>query len=139
MPYDEAQMNKQLSNRILELARAICPLNFERRTSHAAFLVKKSKIVHIGINLAKSHPITKNHPYHEYQQTGIHAELNACLKSGKEDLSKYKLIVIRINRHNKTTNSKPCVGCQGILKQFNVGEVWYSTDNDSIEQLNIYG
>lgn len=122
-------------NRTIDLAKALCPLNFERRTSHIAFLIKKSKIVHIGINRAKSHPITKNHPYHEYQQTGVHAELNVCIKSGKDDLFKYKLIVIRINRHNQTTNSKPCIGCQGILKQFNVGEVWYSTNNESLEQL----
>lgn len=129
-------MNKQLSNRVLELARTICPLNFERRTSHVAFLVKKNKIVQIGINLAKSHPITKNYKYQDHQHTGVHAELNVCIKSGKEDLSKYKLVVIRINRHNQTTNSKPCIGCQGVIKQFGVGQVWYSTDNGNFEQLN---
>lgn len=129
-------MNKHLAKRTIDLAKALCPLNLERRTSHVAFLIKKSKIVHIGINLAKSHPLTKNHKYQEHQHTGVHAELNACIKSGKENLSKYKLVVIRINRSNQMTNSKPCLGCQGILKQFNVGEVWYSTDNESLEQLN---
>lgn len=129
-------MNKHLAKRTIDLAKALCPLNFERRTSHVAFLIKKSKIVHIGINLAKSHPLTKNHKYQEHQHTGVHAELNACIKSGKENLNKYKLVVIRINRSNQMTNSKPCLGCQGILKQFNVGEVWYSTDNESLEQLN---
>lgn len=129
-------MNKHLAKRTIDLAKAMCPLNFERRTSHVAFLVKKSKIVHIGVNLAKSHPITMEHEYQEYQHTGVHAELNVCIKSGKENLRKYKLVVIRINRHNKMTNSKPCLGCQGIINQFDVGEVWYSTDEGSFEKLN---
>jgi deoxycytidylate deaminase len=130
------QMNKHLAKRTINLAKAMCPLNLERRTSHIAFLIKKSKIVHIGFNLAKSHPITKNYKYQEHQHTGVHAELNACIKSGKENLNKYKLIVIRINRSNTITNSKPCIGCQGIIKQFNVGQVWYSTDKGNFEQLN---
>lgn len=129
-------MNKHLAKRTIDLAKAMCPLNFERRTSHVAFLVKKSKIVHIGVNLAKSHPMTMEHKYQEHQHTGVHAELNVCIKSGKENLSKYKLVVIRINRHNKMTNSKPCLGCQGIINQFDVGEVWYSTDEGSFEKLN---
>ena len=128
-------MNKNLERRTMQLAKAMCPLNIERRTSHVAFLVKKSKIVHIGINLAKSHPITKGHKYQDHQHTGVHAEVNACIKSGKENLNKYKLIVIRINRNNQIKNSKPCLGCQGIINQFGVNEVWYSTDSGNFEQM----
>ena len=128
-------MNKHLERRTIDLAKAMCPLNIERRTSHIAFLVKKSKIVHIGINLAKSHPITKGHNYKDYQHTGIHAEVNACVKSGKENLNKYKLIVVRINRNDEIKNSKPCLGCQGIINQFAVGEVWYSNDAGGFKQL----
>ena len=129
------QMNKHLATRTLDLAKAACPLNFERRASHIAFLIKKNRIVHIGLNSAKSHPITKGHQYKDYQHTGVHAELNVCIKSGKENLNKYKLVVVRINRLNQIKYSKPCIGCQGIIHQFNVGEVWYSTDDGIFEQL----
>jgi deoxycytidylate deaminase len=128
-------MNKHLERRTIDLAKAMCPLNIERRTSHVAFLVKKSKIVHIGVNLAKSHPITKGHKYKDYQHTGIHAEVNVCIKSGKENLNKYKLIVVRIGRNNDIKNSKPCIGCQGVIHQFNICEVWYSTDAGNLEKM----
>ena len=129
-------MNKHLAMRTLDLAKAMCPINFERRASHIAFLIKGRKIVHVGMNTAKSHPRTREHKYLEYQHTGVHAELNVCIKSGKEDLSKYKLVIIRVNRNDEITNSKPCPGCQSVISQFAVGEVWYSTDKGEFEKLN---
>lgn len=129
-------MNKTLAKRTTDLAMAICPLNLERRTSHIAFLVKQGKIVRIGLNSAKSHPSSLYHGYKDYQHTGLHAELNVCLKSGKENLKKYKMVVIRVNRNNQLENSKPCPGCQSVIKQFNVGEVWYSNSEGNFVKLN---
>jgi hypothetical protein len=48
------------------------------------------------------------------------------MKSGKEDLRDFKMVVLRVDRTGKLNNSKPCCGCQSVIKQFNVGEVWYS-------------
>lgn len=128
-------MNKRLAKRTLDLARAMCPLNYERRVSHVAFLIKRGKIVHIALNSAKSHPISYNHDYKDYQHTGLHAELNVCIKSNKENLSKYKLVAIRVNRHMQIRNSKPCIGCQSVIKQFQIGEVWYSNDNGTFDKM----
>lgn len=128
-------MNKKLTKRTINIAKALCPLNIDRRTSHIAFLIKKSKIVNIAINISKSHPITKKFKYKPLKDIGIHAELGVCIKSGKENLENYKLAVIRINRSNRVTNSKPCIGCQGILEQFKIKDVWYSNDNGNFEKL----
>lgn len=127
-------MNNRLVQRTIDIAMALCPLNLEKRCSHIAFLIKKGKIVHIGMNNAKSHPEIVKYNYDEFQ-SGIHAELNVCMKSGKENLRNYKMVVLRVNRKNKLSDSKPCIGCQHVIRQFDVGEVWYSDSNGNIVAL----
>jgi cytidine deaminase len=67
---------------------------------------------------------------------GLHAELNVCMKSGKEDLRDFKMVVLWVDRTGKLNNSKPCCGCQSVIKQFNVGEVWYSDAKGEIVKQN---
>jgi len=57
------------------------------------------------------------------------------LKSNKEDLSNYKMLVLRIDRKENLTVSKPCPGCQSLISQFNLKEVWYSDKNGNIIKL----
>ena len=128
-------MNSKILKRTIDIAKAMCPLNIEHRCSHIAFLIRCGKIVHICTNSCKSHPKTLEYDYKNHQLVGLHAELNACMKSGREDLRDFKMVVIRFNRNNKMANSKPCCGCQSVIKQFNVGEVWYSTDIGQVIKL----
>ena len=128
-------MNSKILKRTVDIAKAMCPLNLEHRCSHIAFLIKSGKIVHIGTNSCKSHPETLKYDYKNHQLVGLHAELSVCMKSGKEDLRDFKMVVIRFNRNNKMANSKPCCGCQSVIKQFYVGEVWYSTDIGQVIKL----
>lgn len=125
-------MNNKLIKRTVDIAMAMCPLNLEHRCSHMAFLIKSGKIVHIGTNSCKSHPETLKYDYENHQLVGIHAELSVCMKSGKENLRDYKMIVLRVDRNGKLANSKPCCGCQSVIKQFDIGEVWYSDKNGMV-------
>jgi deoxycytidylate deaminase len=112
-------------NKAKQIAHSLCPTNREIRTSHIAFLIKSNIIEKIGVNKKRTHPETKNHPYHE-GIVGIHAELDCLLKMDKEDLSDYNMLVIRVDNNGKLNMSKPCQGCQSLLEQFNIKEVWYS-------------
>ena len=125
-------MNKKIINRTIDIAKALCPENTEHRCSHIAFLIKSSKIVHIGSNSCKSHPKTLQYAYKNHQIVGLHAELAVCMKSGKENLKDYKMVVLRVDRNGKLNNSKPCCGCQSVIKQFNLGEVWYSNSEGQV-------
>ena len=127
-------MNTSVLNRTLKLAHAICPSNREMRSSHVAFLVKGGKIVHIGWNKSRSHPINLRHPYRAISP-GIHAEVDVILKCGHEDLSSYEMIVIRIDRNGVACNSMPCSGCRSVLTQFGVKRVWYSNSDGVIQQM----
>ena len=129
-------MNVKIINRTVDIAKALCPLNLEHRCSHIAFLIKNSKIVHIGTNSCKSHPQTLKYAYKNHQLVGLHAELNVCMKSGKEDLRDYKMLVLRVDRTGKLNNSKPCCGCQSVIKQFNIQEVWHSDHKGEVVQMS---
>lgn len=109
----------------IRLARLICPTNRDQKSSHAAFLVRSNVIEKIGFNKPKTHPINKKHPYN-VGECGIHAELDACLKIDKEDLRDYSMIVIRVDKNNKLNQSRPCRGCQSVISQFGISEVYYS-------------
>jgi Cytidine and deoxycytidylate deaminase zinc-binding region len=130
--YDLRSMNQKTINRTIEIAKALCPLNLQHRCSHIAFLVKCGKIVYIGTNSCKSHPKTLEFAYRNHQMVGLHAELAVCMKSGKEDLQNYELIVLRIDRRGNLNNSRPCCGCQSVIKQFNIHNVYYSNSHGLI-------
>ena len=128
-------MNVKTINRTIDIAKAMCPLNLEHRCSHMAFLIRCGKIVHIGTNSCKSHPETLKYDYKDHQKVGIHAELAVCMKSGKDNLKDYTMIVLRVDRTGKLANSKPCCGCQSVIQQFDVGEVWYSDNKGNVVML----
>ena len=125
-------MNRKIISRTVDIAMALCPLNLEHRCSHIAFLIRCGKIVHIGTNSCKSHPETLKYDYKDHQKVGIHAELSVCMKSGKENLKDYSMVVLRVDRKGNLANSKPCCGCQSVIKQFNIGEVWYSDSKGEV-------
>ena len=125
-------MNSKILKRTVDIAKAMCPLNLEHRCSHMAFLIKCGKIVHIGTNSCKSHPKTLEYDYKNHQLVGLHAELNVCMKSGKENLKDYSMVVLRVDRRGNLANSKPCCGCQSVIKQFNIGDVWYSDSKGDV-------
>ena len=128
-------MNNTVLKRTIQIAFNVSPLNIEGRCSHVAFLVKSGKIIKIGFNRYKTVPITQYHPYHP----GLvckHAEVDVIFKAQKDDLSNYELVVVRINRNGKLAMSKPCTGCQSIIKQFGIKNVWYSTPDGTMEKMN---
>ena len=125
-------MNRKIIGRTVDIAMALCPLNLEHRCSHIAFLIRCGKIVHIGTNSCKSHPETLKYAYKDHQKVGIHAELSVCMKSGKENLKDYSMVVLRVDRKGNLANSKPCCGCQSVIKQFNIGDVWYSDSKGEV-------
>jgi deoxycytidylate deaminase len=110
------------------------PTHREMRTCHISFLIRHGKIIHIGWNKYKTHTFNQNHPY-RHVDCGLHAELDVCLKSGKEDLSDYELLVVRLNVENIFRNSRPCVGCQSVLRQFRIREVFYTNSLGIVEKM----
>ena len=114
--------------------------NFTARTFHATFIVKKNKIQKIGINNKKTHP--RNLKYRYYGRdgedirgdVGIHSELSAILKYGREDCSDCTFINVRIDKNGNPTMSCPCKGCEDVLKQVGYKKVYFTNIKGEFEQ-----
>ena len=130
-------MNGKILNRLTEISIALKPKYQTGRAFHVTFILKKSKIISIGVNnLNKTHPKTKNFKYknNEGYIASIHSELDACLKLGEHDLSHYDIVNIRINNNNKLDNSRPCCGCCSLLTQTGFNKLFYSTRDQSFSE-----
>jgi hypothetical protein len=129
-----------LFNKYVDITKALMSEGFNTKTFHTTFIVKKNKIQKIGINTNKTHPKNLKYAYYSSKgddlrdMVGIHSELSAILKYGKEDCSDCIFINIRIDKNGNATMSKPCRGCQDLLKQVGYKKLYYTNLLGKIEE-----
>ena len=115
-----------------KIAKEICTSNLELRTAHVAFLVRKGVILSLGWNTRKTHPKVLKHPYHE-GALGTHAELKCIVNYGLyENFTSTELLVLRYDRNEVLNISRPCEGCQSVIKMSNIKHVYYSNEKGDI-------
>lgn len=90
---------------------------------HAALLGMKRKIISLGINKEKTHPLQDQYKHSEHCRW-VHAEID-CL-SNTEVPSKHTLYVIRLNGKGNIADSKPCDGCMRFMSDKQIKRVVYS-------------
>jgi deoxycytidylate deaminase len=128
--------------KIIELSYALLPTHGDYRCRHASFIIYKDKIMSIGINNPnKTHPKNlkfgyrnkRNEPINEI--IGIHSELAAVIKFGRQTLQDLDMVNTRIDRNNMLALAKPCIGCQDMLKQLGINRIFFSNNQSRFEQL----
>ena len=121
-------------NDILVQTLPIC-LEMERQKKHVSLIFHKNKLVSIGINQFKTHPLARKYGY---VIDCVHSELDAfnkLPKSYKRGEKRLKLINFRMNRFQQLRNSKPCKKCLSWCVDF-FDEIWY-TDDEGFQELEI--
>ena len=115
--------------------------HFKSKTFHTTFIVKKNRIQKIGINNSdKTHPANLKYGYIGKEgkdirtMVGIHSELSAILKYGKEDCSDCVFVNVRIDKNGNPTIAKPCRGCQDLLKQIGYKKVYFTNEKGIFEE-----
>ena len=126
---------KEHFKRYIQIAQAMHCNYKSLRCFHVAFIFEKgkNKVVSIGWNEDKTHPLNKQYPYKDFI-TSTHAEMRAIIKAKhkKEDFSDCNMLVVRIDYLGKVKNSKPCVGCQALIEDMGINKVWHSDDAGNI-------
>jgi deoxycytidylate deaminase len=100
------------------------------QSRHVSIVARRNKIICVGVNNEfTTHPLSQSHA------RTIHSELHAIVKFPyiARELYKYTLFNIRIDRHNRICNSRPCKPCQNLLAAYAIGRVYY-TDAEGIFQ-----
>lgn len=104
--------------------------------SVAAGLVYKNRLLVIGVNQTKTHPLQAEFSKHK-ESVFLHAEVDAIRIFNNQlqiPTSKLTMFVSRAKksfRNNKLQVpglAKPCSGCQKCLKHFGINHVYYTTD-----------
>lgn len=96
---------------------------------HAAAIVYKGRVLTVGTNKEKSHPLCR-----EYQENKsriyLHAEMDAVIRCmnlhGSEILNGSSLFVLRRTKGNRVGFSKPCPACSKLLEVVGIREIYYS-------------
>jgi len=117
--------------------------NADLRCRHFSFILDRNRIISIGLNSLKTHPLNLKYNYvNKNNQSisdivGTHAELSAVIKLGEEDCSGLTLVNTRINRNNQLDFSAPCSGCCDMINQLNFKNVYFSNAQGKFDKLNL--
>ena len=132
-------------HRSLEISRALFN-NIEKsapRCRHFSFVYYQNKLISIGQNNKKTHPINlKNPVFSENGQNlseikGCCSEMIALLKVKRKTnlaFNKCELYNIRIDKNGVVCNSYPCKSCQNLILFLGIKKVYYTDNCGSIKQ-----
>ncbi len=134
-------MNLRLTNKLVEISRAMKPIRATGQFFHTSSLIRKNRVVCIGWNnYLKGHPEKRFGKYENYKgfpgtyKSSLHAEISSIIKLGEEDLSDYVMVNIRVGNFNQITMSKACLNCQRVLKSLGLKSLYYSNEQGNFEQ-----
>ncbi len=102
---------------------------------HFSFIIWQGKILTWATNKKESTD-KLIHGYTKGNKT--HAEYEAVKKiRNHRDLSNIAVVNVRLNKQGDFRLSKPCRKCVDYLKGLGIKTVYYSTELDSFERLNL--
>jgi hypothetical protein len=118
--------NNSAFKRLEEIAWSLIDVDEEKRCRHFSFILNKKRIIAIGTNRPKTHPVNlKNRKLSARtgedisDQKHICSEFNAIMKLKRLtniDTKKCTLINIRYNRNGALALASPCMSCRNLLK-----------------------
>ena len=109
----------------------------------AALVVKKHKIISLGVNRTKSDPlhlqIARMIPtYHKAAKAvNLHAEVSACSGLTDEELKGADIYVMRISKSKIIGNAKPCLACQAWLKSKSIRRAYFTVDYGGFDCIKL--
>ena len=116
----------------------VAAANPGQREKLAAAVVCRNKIISIGINSMKSHPMAAKYGKNEHA-VYLHAEVaaikNALREIDVDDFSKCDIYITRVKKEAPFTKkfvwglAKPCIGCERAIAEFGLKRTIYTCDD----------
>ena len=125
--------------KFLKVAKAVSQTSDFFRIHIGAVIVKKNRIISVGCNLLKTHPIQKKYDVYrgideDCIRHRLHAEM-ACILAAKEDLSGATIYIYRENRNGELGMCRPCCACYQMIKDSGISRMVYTTTNGIAEEV----
>ena len=121
-----------------EIAKAVSHMSDYKRCKIGAVVVRKNKILGMGMNLEKTHPIqqrlnelTMGKKKHDF----IHAEVNAIRHvPDKSDLKGSSIYIYRELKDGSLALCRPCPACLYEIRKYGIKKMFYTTYNGFCEE-----
>lgn len=129
LPMPSAHNMKQVDCpcNIYSLAKELC-LHIDRPKRHCSIILRKGRVISVGTNLMKTHPMAKKYGYLFDE---LHSELDAFRKC--EERNGLELWNFRFNRFGNERLSRPCPKCLPWCVE--VFDTIYFTTGSGISEL----
>lgn len=124
----------------IELARALWQPNYENRCQHFSFAFYKGRVLGIGRNKSRTHPVNLRNPVYfngrinEFK--GICSELSLFLAiKSKTNIPFSKLVVVnvRIDKNLSIKMSRPCLSCSSLLAYLKPKKLYFTNSSGGFE------
>ena len=126
-------------NHYLNLARNACYYSDFMKARLGAVLIYKGKVMSVGWNSTKTSPLQRQlNRYRGYNintstaHDTLHAEV-ACLSKIRDlniDWGRASLFICRIKKDGSRGLSRPCSGCQALIRSMGIKNVYYTTNDN---------
>lgn len=131
----------KINEGILHTLAKVAAANPAQREKLAAAIVCRNKIISVGMNSMKSHPMAAKYGKNEHA-VYLHAEVaaikNALREIAVDDFTKCDIYITRVKKEKPFTNkyvwglAKPCAGCERAIAEFGLKRVIYTCDDGDI-------
>ena len=135
---------KSVNNGILHTLSKVAAANPNPQEKLAAAIVYRNRIVSIGMNSMKSHPMAAKYgknPEAIYLHAEVAAIKNALREIPVDDFSKCDIYITRVKKEKPFTKkfvwglAKPCAGCERAIAEFDLKRVIYTCDDGKYEVM----
>lgn len=137
-------MSKSYFKRLEDIAESLIDWNDSIRCRHFTFILNKRRIVSIGVNQKKTHPInlknrkvssTTGEDFSDQKHTC--SEFSAIIKLKNLtniDTKKCILVNLRYDRNKRIALASPCMSCISLLKYHEFKKViWTNNYGDYVD------
>jgi len=135
---------KPVNTDILHTLAKVAAANPNPQEKFAAAVVYRNKIVSVGMNSMKSHPMAAKYGKNEHA-IFLHAEVaaikNALRELDVDDFSKCDIYITRVKKEKPFTKkfvwglAKPCPGCERAIAEFGFRRTIYTCDDGNYEVI----
>lgn len=137
-------MQKNL-RKVVEISYAFAgKKHFKQRCKHFSFIFDRSKLVSVGLNSYKTHPLNLKYNYINKDQdkissiVGTHSEMSAVIKLGEKSCQGLTIVNTRINRKNELDYCFPCSGCLDMIKKLGFKSVIFTNKIKEFEKIEFW-
>lgn len=133
---------REVNHGILHTLAKIAEANPHNAEKMASAIVYRNRIISVGMNSMKSHPLQAKYAKNEHA-IFLHSEIaaikNALREVDVDDLSKCEIYVARVKKEKPFTKkyvlglAKPCPGCERAIAEFGLKRVVYTCDDGGHE------